>query len=95
MTAEIRVALSKVNAKPPLRALADVTIKCDVGDVTIRRCAVFEKYGQPPWAILPRLPIEKDGKTRYVPLIELPGSLNQRILDALLEEYRRVADGRD
>ena len=92
---EIRVSLAKVNAKPPLRALADVALQVEGEQITIRRCAVFEKYGQPPWAILPRIPIEKEGKTRFVSLIDLPRSLERRVLDALLEEYRKGADARD
>ena len=62
MPIEIRVDLAVVKAKPPLRALADVTLRWDEGELTIRRCAVFEKPGEPAWASLPRLPVEKNGK---------------------------------
>ena len=90
----IRVELGLVNAKPPLRALADVILVLEGKDLTIRRCAVFEKPGAPPWANLPRLSIEKDGKRQFVPLIELPRELKQRVLSAVLEEYRRKTDSR-
>jgi hypothetical protein len=95
MSIEICVALSKVNARPPLRALADVTLRSEDGEITIRRCAVFEKYGQSPWAILPRIPIDKNGKTNYVTLIDLPRPLYRRVLEAMLEEYKLVVDSRD
>jgi hypothetical protein len=88
---EIKIELASVNAKAPLRALADVTLSFVDGEVTIRRCAVFEKPGSPPWANLPRLPIEKHGKRSYVPLIDLPRDLKQRVLDTLLDEYRKSA----
>jgi hypothetical protein len=91
MASEIRVELSKVIAKAPLRALADVVIRCDEGDITIHRCAVFEKDGQPPWANLPHIPVQRDGKTRYAPLIDLPRALKKQITDAMLAEYSRVA----
>jgi hypothetical protein len=94
METEIRVELALVNAKPPLRALADVILSWSGGEITIRRCAVFEKAGAPAWANLPRLPIEKEGKRQYVPLIDLPRELKQRVLDAVLEEYRRRIDAR-
>jgi hypothetical protein len=92
MGTEIKVDLALVKAKLPLRALADVLLRCADGAVTIRRCAVFEKPGAPPWASLPRLPIEKYGKRIYAPFIDLSRNLKQRVLDAVLEEYRRKID---
>jgi hypothetical protein len=86
---EIRIDLALIRAKPPLRALADVTLWWLEGKITIRRCTVFEKSGEPPWANLPRLQIGKDGRRSYVPLIELPRNLKERVLDAVLNEYKR------
>ena len=94
MPIEIKIDFANFNAKPPLRALADVTLCFADGEVTIRRCAVFEKPNVPPWANLPRLPIEKHGKHTYVPLIDLPRNLKQRVLDAVLAEYVRQRDAR-
>jgi hypothetical protein len=91
---EIHVELATVTAKPPLRALADVTLRWPEGELTIRRCAVFEKSGEPAWATLPRLPIEKYGKRHFVPLIDVPRDLRKRVLDAVLNEYRRKIDAR-
>jgi hypothetical protein len=92
MSLEIKVDLARINAKPPLRALADVTLRFTEGELTIRRCAVFEKAGEPPWASLPRLPIEKHGKKQYVPLIDLPRSLREPVLERVLAEYRSNSD---
>jgi len=94
MGTEIKVDLALVNAKLPLRALADVVLRWSDAEITIRRCAVFEKPGAPPWANLPRLPIEKNGQRQFVPLIDLPRELKQRLLDAVLDEYRRKIDAR-
>jgi hypothetical protein len=94
MDTVITVDLSMVNAKRPLRALADLVLRWPGGEITIRRCAVFEKAGAPPWANLPRLPIEKDGKRQFVPLLDLPHELKQRVLTAVLDEYRRKVDTR-
>jgi hypothetical protein len=91
---EIRVDLVMVQAKAPLRALADVTIRFSDGEVTLKRCAVFQKAGEPAWANLPRLPIEKNGGKQFVSLIDLPRELKQHVLDAVLSEYERKADGR-
>jgi hypothetical protein len=88
MSADITVQLGLVNAKAPLRALADVILCWPEGEITIRRCAVFEKPGEPPWANLPRLPVDKDGKRVYMALIEMQRNLKQRVLDAVLEAYR-------
>ena len=47
METQIRVQLARINASPPLRALSDVTLVWQGGEVTIRRCAVFEKRANP------------------------------------------------
>ncbi|MGH9438241.1 MAG: hypothetical protein ACRD22_10180 [Terriglobia bacterium] len=94
MGVEIRVDLALVNARPPLQALADIVLRESGLEVTIRRCAVFEKPGEPPWANLPRLPVEKNGKRQFVSLIDLPHELKQRVLDALLAEYRTKSNAR-
>jgi hypothetical protein len=94
MPMEIGIDLALVSAKPPLRALADVALRCPEGEITIRRCAVFQKGGEPPWGNLPRLPIEKGGKKQFVPLVDLSRELKKRVLEALLDEYRRKVDAR-
>lgn len=92
MSISIKVNLALVQAKLPLRGLADVILKWDDEELTIRRCAVFEKSGQPPWVSMPSLPIEKSGKKTYLPLVELPRELKQRIFDAVLAEYRKATN---
>jgi len=94
MNTDIEVQLAVVDAKAPLRALADVTLRWSSGQITIRRCAVFQKIGEPPWANLPRLLIDKGGKKVFVPLVDLPRELKQRVLDAVLSEYRSKSDAR-
>jgi hypothetical protein len=94
MPISIKVDLALVQAKLPLRGLADVTLEWNGEELTIRRCAVFEKRDTPPWANLPRLPIEKNGKRQFVPLVDLSRDLKRRVLDAVLDEYRRKIDAR-
>lgn len=94
MTSKILVDLALVNAKRPLRALADVTLEWPDGAITIRRCAVFQKEGEPAWANLPRLPIDKNGKRQYVPLVELPRDLKHRVFDAVLKAYEVKTNAR-
>jgi hypothetical protein len=86
---EITINLSRVSAKLPLMALADVILQFSEGEITIRRCAIFEKSGEPPWASLPRISIEKNGRKNFVTLIELGLELRKRVLKALLDEYAR------
>jgi hypothetical protein len=92
MSIEIKIDLARINAKPPLRALADVTLTFSEGEVTLRRCAIFQKDGQPPWANLPSFPIEKNGKRAYAVFIDLPHELKKKVTSALLEEYARKVD---
>jgi hypothetical protein len=91
---EITVHMVIVNARTPLCALADVTLRISNLQIIIRRCAVFQKSIGPPWANLPRLPVERDGKKEFVPLIDLPRGLTARVLDAVLAEYRKKSDAR-
>ena len=92
MPISIKVDLALVSAKLPLRGLADVTLKWCDEELKIRRCAVFQKEGQAPWASLPRLPIEKNGTKTYVPLIDLPSDLKKRVLEEILTSYGRQRD---
>jgi hypothetical protein len=94
MSVEIVIELALVRAKAPLVALGDVFLRWPETEITIRRCAVFEKADAPPWANLPRLPIEKHGKRSYVPLIDLSRDLKKRVLDAVLAEYEKKRDAR-
>ena len=89
MPISIKVDLALVQAKLPLRGLADVMLQWNGEELRIRRCAVFEKEGHPPWASLPRLPIEKNGTKTYAPLIDLPRELKQRVLQEILTAYGR------
>lgn len=94
MATEIIVNLAMVAARTPLRALADVALHNPDGEITIRRCAVFQKPGEPPWANLPRLQIEKNGNKQFVPLVDLSRDLKKRVLDAVLDEYQKKAGER-
>ena len=87
----IRVQLALVNAKPPLRALADVILFWEGEEFTIRRCAVFKKSGEPPWVSLPSLPIQKNGAKTYLSLVELPRELKRRVFEAVMTEYQKYA----
>ncbi len=85
----IEIALSKVQAKAPLRALADVRLCFSTQQITLRRCTVFQKAGEPPWANLPGISIEKNGKRQFVVLVDLSRELKKRVLEAVLDEYQR------
>jgi hypothetical protein len=88
---QFKIDLVLIQAKPPLRALADVILYWEGQEVTIRRCAVFKKSGEPPWVSLPRLPIQKNGKKTYLSLVELPRELKQRVFEAVMDEYQKHA----
>ena len=92
METQIRVELAYVHASPPLRALCDVTLAWQRGEVTIRRCAMYEKKGEPPWVSFPRLPIQRGGQKTLATIIDLPAELRKRVFAAILDEYRRKSD---
>ena len=58
-------------------------------ELKIRRCAVFERAGQPAWATLPHLAVEKNGSKQFLPLVEMKGDAKKRVLETILDEYRR------
>jgi hypothetical protein len=88
----IVVDLALVGGRAPLRALADVAVRVLTLQLTIRRCAIFQKSSGPAWASLPRLSVEKNGTRQLVSLIDLPRELRERVLDAVLAAYRRKLD---
>lgn len=89
---KIKIVLSKIQAKPPLCALADVTLCFSSQEITLRRCTVFQKTGEPPWANLPGISIQKNSKRQFVPLIDLSRELKKLVLESVLNEYRRKTD---
>ena len=89
MPIEIDVKLGLVSAKPPLKALADVTLCFGDAEIMIRRCAVFQRENGPAWASLPRLPIEKHGKKQFLELIDIPRELRQPVSTAILAAYEK------
>ena len=86
---EIEVKLGLVSAKAPLKALVDIVLRFEDEEITIRRCAVFQRGTDPAWASLPRLQIEKHGRKQFVELIELPRELKQRVTKAMLAAYEK------
>jgi hypothetical protein len=92
MSIEIKIHLARLKAKPPLVALADVILLYPEGAITIHRCAVFEKSDQPPWAALPRIPVEKHGRRTYVSFIEMAKELERLVLAKILAEFTRQCD---
>src|SRR5262249_54884411 len=94
LSVEIEVRLAMVNAKPPLRALADVILSYSGDEIVLKRCAVFHKEGQPPWVSLPRLPIDSGAKKRFLPLVELSRALKQKVFIAVLDGYECKAPER-
>jgi hypothetical protein len=94
METKISVNIAIMAGKVPLCALADVTLRWGQEELTIRRCAVFQKIGGPRWATLPRLTIHKNGMKSYVPLIDLSRDTKQRVLEAVLAEYEKKRDAR-
>lgn len=91
MSAEIKIELKLVSARAPLKALADVTLTFGNAHVTIRRCPVFEKSGAPPWASLPQLSIQANGRAYLAPIVELGRDLRRLVLKAILESYTAYA----
>jgi hypothetical protein len=87
MSIDLQIDLALVSAKKPLVALADVTIEIDDVRMTIRRCAVFEKEGRPPWASLPRIPIDKNGTRTCANLFDISTDLRRQILGKILEDF--------
>lgn len=81
----------KVNKVTPmtkgnLRAFVEV----QVGEIIIRDCRVVQQPGQNPWVSMPARSYEKDGKTQWISLVEMPRELKAKVEQVVLEALRDV-----
>ena len=84
------VELHPVGGQGSLRAFAAVTLS---GRLTIRDCRVIQQEGQAPWVSMPTKSWvdQKDGRTKYRPLIDLPHEWQKAIEAAVVaawDEYQ-------
>ena len=70
-----------------LKALADVSIPSEFGEINLRGFRVIHKEGQDPWVGFPSSSYIKNGKTMNYPVLRLPASLERQIADLVLAEY--------
>lgn len=81
------VELHPVNAQGSLCAFAAVTLS---GRLTIRDCRLIQQDGQRPWLSMPTKSWtdQKDGRTKYRPLIDLPEEWQKAIESAVIAAWR-------
>ncbi len=82
---EVFVSDFKLLNAGALKAFADVTY----GDMTIKGCRVVQKDGQDPWVGFPQLTYQKNGKTVYKDVIEVPRALKKKIVDLVLDKHKK------
>jgi DNA-binding cell septation regulator SpoVG len=80
----------KIIDRGNLKAFADITLKTDLGEVTLRSFRVVQMEGKEPWVGFPTISYVKNGKTINNPVIEASRGINREIANAILEEYMRL-----
>ena len=85
------IELHPVNAQGSLRAFAAVTL---AGKLTIRDCRVIQQEGQAPWVAMPTKSWvdQKDGRTKYRPLVDVPADWAEAIQVAVLAAWERLQE---
>jgi DNA-binding cell septation regulator SpoVG len=87
---EIRVVTIKAVNKGSLRALVDIGLG---PSLIVREFRVIQQPGQRAWVSPPTREWQgTDGKRHFAPLVELAGSLKERVEQTILQAWAR-ADG--
>jgi hypothetical protein len=74
-----------------LQAFADLTIRAEAGEVTVKGFRVVHQKGKDAWVALPQTSYLKDGKTINKTVLELPKVLESRVKEAILLGYEEIA----
>ena len=79
------IELHPVNAQGSLRAFAAVTLS---GRLTIRDIRLIQQDGQRSWCSMPTKSwVDREGKTKYRPLVDLPNDWMQAIEAAVVAAW--------
>ena len=84
------IAVEKIRrvAKGNLKAFASVHMG---GKFRIHSLRIVQQPGQAAWVSLPQSEwTDREGKTRYSPIIELPNNVKEAISEAVLKEWRKT-----
>jgi DNA-binding cell septation regulator SpoVG len=85
----IMVELRTVENMGKLKAFADVIVTTELGDIVIKSFRVVQDEGKEPWVGFPQIPIQKNGKIVYLPLLEISRGLKHSLQEMILEEYKK------
>lgn len=72
-----------------LKAFADVTFPCPLGELTVRSFRVIQEEGKVPWIGFPTISYEKNGKQINKNIFEVPRALKSQLVEAILTEFDR------
>ena len=89
MAEKLMVGLRIVDNMDPVKALAEITIPTEFGELTIVRIKVIHQNGKEPWVALPDIRFkDSSGEYRSVPIV-IPGRrLKSTISETVLSKYR-------
>ncbi len=92
MDNEIIVEVRTTDSEKATKALAEVTLSLDIGELTISRVKVIHLDGKSPWVVLPDLSFkdEKTGEYRHLPIIIPSRRLMKQISEKVLVQYNAV-----
>ena len=80
------VKIRPIQGKGNLKAFASVQI---AGKMTIHSCRIVQQGNQSPWVSLPQESYtDKEGKTKYSPVVEVPEDWKPDIQAAVLSAYQ-------
>lgn len=89
---EIDVQIRPAVGAGALRAWADVELTLEKsGRIKIYDCCIIHKDGKQAFVAYP----SKKGKDKYFPVIDVSGSLNKLITQAVLSEYKQEQEGQN
>ena len=87
---EAVIEVKPIQSGKSLKAVADFTLTTDEGEITITKIRVIQDGSSPPWVALPQESYQKNGETKYSPVIVTSKKFKRWLDEKVLEQYRAL-----
>ena len=85
---EIKIAIELLDGSSSLKAFAHLTFPTPLCEITFSRFKIFENEEKKLWVALPSEVFTKNGKRRFIPLIDIPKHIQKDLGRKILSEYK-------
>lgn len=93
MSIEMLIEVRPIDGDKAVKAIAEVTLQTEQGELTLSRLKVIHQDGKDPWVAYPTIDYKdrESGDFRHLPVITPGVRLKKAIQSAVLKKYAELA----